>query len=448
MTSQINTSNIDILYPIAGQDNNSQGFRDNFAAIQTGLATASSEITTLQSHAIVSADSNNAAVINNFGGSTLSNGYYNRFYGIAYSAGSITTSADIDLHNGPIQQYTLTQNATLTFRNWPASGCGIVRVHVKSNLGGVFVPTFATENSGTIKYDVNYPSSPVGIINVFGSSATTNVVIVSNTASLSINMPIIFNQSIGNIVAGAVYYVKDIVNGSQFTLKTAANGTNAVVLTNTTSNGGITVSQANVLTPGFTVGGESLLSATVTHNGSNYTTPASITVTGGSPLVQYVVPSLNATYQIVSATPSGGSAGTGFAVGDVLVLNSNSLVTFTVSSITGGGATGPINSVSVLTAGGPLPAPLSGVKGVTAVTGSGTGARLTIISGIFGINVTNPGDGYNTVVPTITITGSTSSDDATAVVTLTLNTADNVKVIEAWSFDAGATVYVKYLGEY
>ena len=49
MTSLINPSNIDITYPIAGQDNDSQGFRDNFKNIQTGLDTARSEITILQS---------------------------------------------------------------------------------------------------------------------------------------------------------------------------------------------------------------------------------------------------------------------------------------------------------------------------------------------------------------------------------------------------------------
>jgi hypothetical protein len=49
MTSQINPSSIDITYPIAGQDNDSQGFRTNFKNIQTGLETARSEITALQS---------------------------------------------------------------------------------------------------------------------------------------------------------------------------------------------------------------------------------------------------------------------------------------------------------------------------------------------------------------------------------------------------------------
>jgi hypothetical protein len=48
MTSAINPSNINILYPIAGQDNDTQGFRDNFRNIKNNLNAASLEITALQ----------------------------------------------------------------------------------------------------------------------------------------------------------------------------------------------------------------------------------------------------------------------------------------------------------------------------------------------------------------------------------------------------------------
>lgn len=46
--SNINFTAIDVTYPIAGINNNSQGFRDNFTAIKNGLAEAASEINTLQ----------------------------------------------------------------------------------------------------------------------------------------------------------------------------------------------------------------------------------------------------------------------------------------------------------------------------------------------------------------------------------------------------------------
>ena len=47
--SSINSTDIDAEYPVAGQDNDSQGFRDNFTTIKNSLATAKSEITTLES---------------------------------------------------------------------------------------------------------------------------------------------------------------------------------------------------------------------------------------------------------------------------------------------------------------------------------------------------------------------------------------------------------------
>ena len=49
MTSEIDPSNINPNFPTADQNNNSQGFRDNFSAIQTALGIATSEISSLQS---------------------------------------------------------------------------------------------------------------------------------------------------------------------------------------------------------------------------------------------------------------------------------------------------------------------------------------------------------------------------------------------------------------
>jgi len=48
MASQINPTNIDITYPIAGQDNDTQGFRNNFTNIKNNLSAAKDEISTLQ----------------------------------------------------------------------------------------------------------------------------------------------------------------------------------------------------------------------------------------------------------------------------------------------------------------------------------------------------------------------------------------------------------------
>ncbi len=46
--STIDTTNIDDDYPVAGQDNDSQGFRNNFTNITTALDQAKTEITSLE----------------------------------------------------------------------------------------------------------------------------------------------------------------------------------------------------------------------------------------------------------------------------------------------------------------------------------------------------------------------------------------------------------------
>ena len=52
MTSQINTNGINVNYPVPGENNTSQGFRDNFAQIRNNLNTGAAEITDLQNNVV------------------------------------------------------------------------------------------------------------------------------------------------------------------------------------------------------------------------------------------------------------------------------------------------------------------------------------------------------------------------------------------------------------
>ena len=74
--SDINFGVINEDYPIAGQDNDTQGFRDNFGNIKTALSVTKDEINLLQANAMLKAtvDGENDPVTNNMGGSTISNG--------------------------------------------------------------------------------------------------------------------------------------------------------------------------------------------------------------------------------------------------------------------------------------------------------------------------------------------------------------------------------------
>ena len=52
MASAIDPNDIDGSYPVAGQDNNSQGFRDNFTNTKQNFQYAYEEITAIQANAV------------------------------------------------------------------------------------------------------------------------------------------------------------------------------------------------------------------------------------------------------------------------------------------------------------------------------------------------------------------------------------------------------------
>jgi hypothetical protein len=139
MTSQINFSAINESYPVPGKDNNSQGFRDNFAAISAGLAQASTEISSLQTNGIDVTKPSNILQ-----GTILTEGLYSQFNGVFYSASVSSTGATISVNNGPMQQFTLSAAATLTIQDWPAAGTyAAIKIMLVSNLTGTYTVTLA-----------------------------------------------------------------------------------------------------------------------------------------------------------------------------------------------------------------------------------------------------------------------------------------------------------------
>jgi hypothetical protein len=63
MTSRIYPNSIDTTYPVAGQDNDTQGFRTNYLNIKNNFIIAAGEITALQSN--VATIYSNISTINN-----------------------------------------------------------------------------------------------------------------------------------------------------------------------------------------------------------------------------------------------------------------------------------------------------------------------------------------------------------------------------------------------
>jgi hypothetical protein len=85
--SSINFDSIDQNYPVAGQDNNSQGFRDNFTFIKSAFTTTKAEITALETN---TAKLNDA---NDFGGGILANAQLEQVYTQFDNKGTFTFNA-------------------------------------------------------------------------------------------------------------------------------------------------------------------------------------------------------------------------------------------------------------------------------------------------------------------------------------------------------------------
>ena len=152
MTSAINTDNISGTFPVAGQDNNSQGFRDNFTNIKSGLDVAKSEITTLQTNTA------KLNVDNDFNGQILENAEINKFYGSVRNNGPISSNHSVNVENGPLQIYTIGGNLTLQFIQWPISDrYAKIKLHLQTD-GATRIVRFVTE-SGTdnILYATGFP---------------------------------------------------------------------------------------------------------------------------------------------------------------------------------------------------------------------------------------------------------------------------------------------------
>jgi len=146
--SNLNYGAIDETYPVAGQDNNSQGFRGNFAAIKASLQTAQTDITTLET----TTAKTNAS--NDFLTNGVNNATYNKFYGAVYSQSNITTPQDVSLNNGPLQYITFAGNTTITFENWPATNkYALLRLHLISDGNSARNATLATANGGVLTYE-------------------------------------------------------------------------------------------------------------------------------------------------------------------------------------------------------------------------------------------------------------------------------------------------------
>jgi hypothetical protein len=159
MASNIVPGNIDETYPKAGQDNSSQGFRDNFTGIKNNFTEAKTEIEALQS---------NKASLNNssdFANNEVIRAKFKNTSETVYPHGTVSSgSITLNHNNGHYQTATITADTTFALSNFPAGALGRIILDLTVS------PTATT---------LTFPSAVIKADNVTGSDGTSDQITVS-----------------------------------------------------------------------------------------------------------------------------------------------------------------------------------------------------------------------------------------------------------------------------
>lgn len=167
--SNVKPNNINGGYPIAGIDNDSQGFRDNFTNIKNNFTTIKTELDDLQGkvllkQALTGIPLNNTITDVALPGQVLQAASETYIDNGADVAGAIT----INWALGHLQEFHLTADTNISFTGWPTSGkYGKVRLLVTPDPS---TPTTA---------DLTFPAE----VSIFGTSVTNRTLQVVNISS-------------------------------------------------------------------------------------------------------------------------------------------------------------------------------------------------------------------------------------------------------------------------
>jgi hypothetical protein len=247
MTTPLNAkiALIDQTYPVAGQDNDSQGFRDNFNNVKDSLSLASADIVELQSKAVLkSAISTNDTVTNDMGGSSITNGKFSEFYASSYTpVSAVTTGQYVDLANGSFQSFVMNADIDFTFRGWPTTGqYAVVRLLLSSQDNIPRTATFNSYQSQNIYYgnsgiiDQSVTNNSFKVPATYTRAATVAAI----AAATKINLADVSNLKVGNTVK----YLNNSVSGTVSTTISAIDAvTGEITLADAVPTGGVLLNQ-------------------------------------------------------------------------------------------------------------------------------------------------------------------------------------------------------------
>ncbi len=170
--SQINTNGINTNYPVPGQNNSSQGFRDNFAQIKNGLNTASTEITDLQNKAVLKAALDNSVLNNDMANTLISNASTRGWRATTYNLGNaLSGTVLVDVNRADVHYGTVTANVSLQFGSWAP-------INTESSV----TVRLAVANANAV---ISLPNQVISSNNNYGVTLLENYANISNTATIT-----------------------------------------------------------------------------------------------------------------------------------------------------------------------------------------------------------------------------------------------------------------------
>jgi hypothetical protein len=236
MASRIVPTNIDGTFPVAGQDNSSQGFRDNFTNTKNNFTFARNEISDLQSKALLTAALDGSTLNNDMAGTQLIRPQLKAWTQALADLGSISGTATVSFTVGNFQKITAAGAVTLALSGWPstgtAGGYGSVRVWI-------VISDYTTQT-------LTLPASvSIGVNDISGYSSATSAI------TFDANGNYIFDFS--SIDGGSTYFIADPMrNRSTLRGNTQVTGNLTVVDATVSSRSSVTLtgdSAGNILLP-------------------------------------------------------------------------------------------------------------------------------------------------------------------------------------------------------
>jgi hypothetical protein len=238
MTSQINPQDINGNYPVAGQPNNTKGFRDNFTNTKTNFEYAANEITELQNKAVLKQALTGGVLDNNMNDALIYAAKIQDFSATSVQIATTLGLVSIDYTAGHYQRVTTTGSIQLGFSNWPANNsAGWIRVaiNITSPAHTVTLPaevsvgtqgiqglsgnviTFAAAGTYTFEF-VSYDSGTTITIQDLSRPLSYYSAPVTIDSNLAVDGDIsVAGNIVGNFVATTQTFVGNVTAGNLIT---------------------------------------------------------------------------------------------------------------------------------------------------------------------------------------------------------------------------------------